>query len=249
MDFRQYVREQLPSLLTPREPEILEELAQHLEDLYWEQRSGGLDHADALARAARALTASLQSAGDIRSTSRALAQRLLDRVQAALDEKEGTRRVRVWAWLGDARQDLRYALRSLRRSQAFATAAAATLALAIGINTTMFGVLNAVLLRALPYRSPEQLTMLWAEDPAQNFREGRSTRWDVEQWRRQSQSFADLATFDAVSKTLTGPEGAEQIVGASISPNRFPGRATRCRRVGAAPDGGGQGNAPEPTWR
>ena len=61
--------------------------------------------------------------------------------------------------------------------------------------------------------------MLWTEDPTQNLREGRSALWDVEQWRSQSQSFADMATFDAVSTTLTGADGAEQIVGASISPN------------------------------
>ena len=64
--------------------------------------------------------------------------------------------------------------------------------------------------------------MLWTEDPTQNLREGRSALWDVEQWRSQSQSFADMATFDAVSMTLTGADGAEQIVGASISPNLLP---------------------------
>ena len=86
MDFHQYVREQLPSLLTPREPEILEELAHHLEDLYREGRSAGFDHEAALARATRALTASLQTASDIRSSSRAPFERLLDRVHATLDE-------------------------------------------------------------------------------------------------------------------------------------------------------------------
>jgi putative ABC transport system permease protein len=116
-------------------------------------------------------------------------------------------------------QDVRYAVRTLRRNPAFTTTAAATLALAIGANTTMFSVLNAVLLRPLPYRAPEQLAMVWTEDPTQNLREGRSALWDVERWRSQSQSFADMATFDSVSTTLTGAEGAEQIVGASISPN------------------------------
>jgi predicted permease len=133
--------------------------------------------------------------------------------------KEVYRQVRSFMWLEDLARDLRHALRTLRRSPAFTTAAAATLALAIGANTAMFSVLNAVLLRPLPYRSPEQLAMLWTEDPTQNLREGRSALWDVEQWRSQSQSFADMATFDAVSRTLTGAEGAEQIVGASISPN------------------------------
>jgi putative ABC transport system permease protein len=136
--------------------------------------------------------------------------------------KEDTRRVWVWAWLDEARQDLRYAARTLRNSPAFTTTAAATLALAIAINTAMFSVLNAVLLRPLPYRSPEQLAMLWTEDPTQNLREGRSALWDVEQWRSQSQSFADMATFDSVGTVLTGADGVEQIVGASISPNLLP---------------------------
>ena len=133
--------------------------------------------------------------------------------------KEVYRQVRSFMWLEDVARDLRHALRTLRKSPAFTTAAAATLALAIGANTAMVSVLNAVLLRPLPYRSPEQLAMLWTEDPTQNLREGRSALWDVEQWRSQSQSFAEMATFDAVSRTLTGADGAEQIVGASISPN------------------------------
>ena len=116
-------------------------------------------------------------------------------------------------------QDVRYAVRTLRKNPAFTTTAAATLALAIGANTTMFSVLNAVLLRPLPYRAPEQLAMLWTEDPTQNLHEGRSALWDVEQWLTQTQSFADIATFDSVTTTLTGAEGTEQIVGVSISPN------------------------------
>ncbi len=61
--------------------------------------------------------------------------------------------------------------------------------------------------------------MLWTEDPTQNLHEGRSALWDVEQWLTQSQSFADMATFDSVTTTLTGAEGAEQILGVSTSPN------------------------------
>lgn len=133
--------------------------------------------------------------------------------------REVYRDVRSVVWLEDAARDVRYAFRSLRRSPAFAAAAAATLALAIAANTTMFSVLNAVLLRPLPYRAPEQLAMLWTEDPTQRLHEGRSALSDVEQWLTGSQSFADMATFDAVTTTLTGADGTEQIVGASISPN------------------------------
>jgi putative ABC transport system permease protein len=136
--------------------------------------------------------------------------------------KEVYRQVRSFTWLEELPRDLRYALRTLRKSPAFTATAAATLALAIGANTAMFSVLNAVLLRPLPYRSPEQLAMLWTEDPTLNLREGRSALWDVEQWRGQNQSFADLATFDTVSTVLSGADGVEQIVGASISANLLP---------------------------
>ena len=124
-------------------------------------------------------------------------------------------------WLEELSRDLRYALRTLRKSPAFTTTALATLALAIAANTAMFSVLNAVLLRPLPYGSPDQLAMLWTEDPTQNLREGRSALWDVEQWRGQSQTFADMATFDSVSTTLTGADGTEQIAGASTSPTSW----------------------------
>ncbi len=136
--------------------------------------------------------------------------------------KEVYRQARSFMWLEELPRDLRYALRTLRKNPAFTTTAAATLTLAIGTNTAMFSVLNAVLLRPLPYRLPEQLAMLWTEDPTQDLREGRSALWDVEQWRGQSQNFADMATFDSVSTTLTGADGVEQIVGASISPNLLP---------------------------
>jgi putative ABC transport system permease protein len=133
--------------------------------------------------------------------------------------REVYREVRSFLWLAELPRDVRYALRTLRKSPTFTMTAAATLALAIGANTTMFSVLNAVLLRPLPYRAPEQLAMLWTEDPTQNLHEGRSALSDVEQWLTQSQSFADMATFDSVTTTLTAAEGAEQIVGVSISPN------------------------------
>jgi putative ABC transport system permease protein len=136
--------------------------------------------------------------------------------------KETYRERRTFTLIETTAQDLRYAVRTLRKSPGFAMTAVAVLALAIGANTAMFSVLNAVILRPLPYQSPEQLAMLWTEDPTQKLREGRSALWDVEQWRSQSQTFADMATFDTVSTILTGADGVEQIIGASISPNLLP---------------------------
>lgn len=136
--------------------------------------------------------------------------------------KEVHRERRTLAIVDSTAQDVRYAVRTLRRSPAFTTTAVAVLALAIGANTAVFSVLNAVLLRPLPYRAPERLAMLWTDDPTQNIREGRSALWDVEQWRKESQSFADIATFDSVGILLTGTDGVEPVAGASISPNLLP---------------------------
>ena len=100
-------------------------------------------------------------------------------------------------------QDVSYALRGLRKSPGFTAVALLTLAVGIGANTAMFSVLNAVLLRPLPYRAPEQLTMLWTEQ-GQRQGEGRSSYADVQRWRARSESFADMAVFDPVAITLTG---------------------------------------------
>ena len=118
-------------------------------------------------------------------------------------------------------QDLRYALRGLRSHPSFTIIAVLTLALGIGANTAVFSVLHAVLLRPLPYRAPEQLAMLFSEVPTQGLREGRTAYGDVEQWRRQSQTFADMAVSDPARLTLTTATGAEQVRVSRVSPNYF----------------------------
>ncbi|HYI97536.1 MAG TPA: ABC transporter permease [Bryobacteraceae bacterium] len=135
--------------------------------------------------------------------------------------KESYRERSAFAFLETVAQDLRYAVRNLRRNPSFALTSVATLALAIGANTAMFSVLNAVLFRPLPYRSPEQLAMLWTETPDQRVREGRSAYLSVEQWRNQSETFADIAFFDGVSATLMSADKAEQISVVRVSPNFF----------------------------
>jgi predicted permease len=121
-------------------------------------------------------------------------------------------------------QDICYAFRILRKSPGFTAPSVATLALAIGANTAMFSVVNAVLLRPLPYRSPERLAMLWVGTPGQNRQnfQGRPAYLTVEEWRRQNKSFADIAVLDGVSVTLTDTDGAGKITVARISPNFFP---------------------------
>ena len=132
------------------------------------------------------------------------------------------REARFGAALEHLLQDARYACRTLGRNPGLTAAATATLAIAIGANVVMFSVLNTVLLRPLPYPSPAELVMLWTEPPGQVLRENRSAFWNVEEWRAQSRSFADLAVFDAVSVTLTHAGETRRVRGARISPNLFP---------------------------
>lgn len=119
----------------------------------------------------------------------------------------------------DIARELRYALRTLRRSPAFTGTSIVVLALAIGANTAMFSVLNAVVLRPLPFPTPEQLVMLWREAPSQQVREGRSAYRDVEDWRQQNRSFTSLAVFDPASATLVTAGESERIGVLRVSPD------------------------------
>ena len=130
----------------------------------------------------------------------------------------------TWGWGPAERllQDLRGAFRMMRRSPTFTVVAVGTLALAIGVNVVMFSVLSTVLFRPLPFRAPDELVMLWTETPSQDLREDRSAFWNIEEWRRQSRSFTDIAAFDGVALTLTHAGETQRVRGARVSPNLFP---------------------------
>ena len=136
--------------------------------------------------------------------------------------RELTRETWGWGFAERFAQDVRGALRMMRRNPTFAAVSAGTLALAIGVNVVMLSVLNTVLFRPLPYQSPEDLVMLWTETPSQDLRENRSAFWNIEEWSRQSRSFTGLAMFDNVALTLTHAGETQRVQGARVSPNLFP---------------------------
>jgi putative ABC transport system permease protein len=121
--------------------------------------------------------------------------------------------------LETAFQDLRYGLRMLRRNPGFTFVAVLTLALGIGANTAIFSVVNAVLLRSLPYRDPDRLVMLSyyrAREGAQ-FATG---SWYLD-WRDQAKAFEQIASYRFGTADLTGSGEPERLSAAFISSNLF----------------------------
>jgi predicted permease len=131
--------------------------------------------------------------------------------------KERVRKVRTGRPLEDLSQDLRYALRGLRKHRGFTVVAVITLALGIGANTAIFTVINTVLLRPLPYERPDQLVVLMetiSERPV-----GVSYPNFVD-WRNQSTSLENVAAVrNRESFNLTGAGESERIQGRLVSAN------------------------------
>lgn len=115
-------------------------------------------------------------------------------------------------------QDARYSWRVLSRQPGFAIAAILTIAVAIGANGAMFSVVDAVLLRPLPFAHPEQLVFFW-ETNAQHKRTLISAA-DLDDWRK-AKSFAALSSLMGQSVNLTGIDQPARVAGAFVSPEYF----------------------------
>ena len=122
-------------------------------------------------------------------------------------------------WLDEFLQDLRFAARTLRKSPGFTIVAILTLALGIGANTSLFSVVNAVLLNPVPYPHPEQLVMLHESKP--NFRAGSISYPNFRDWQHDNHSFSSMAVTRGTSFTLTGLGEAEELRAQFISSDYF----------------------------
>ena len=98
-------------------------------------------------------------------------------------------------WVETIGQDIRYAWRSLRRNAGVTAVALASLALAISANTAIFSVVNAVLLRALPYKDADRLTVVWSTNTLNGEQEINTSVLNFEDWKSRNHSFADLAAY------------------------------------------------------
>jgi putative ABC transport system permease protein len=120
-------------------------------------------------------------------------------------------------------QDVRYALRQLRRSPGFTAVAVLTLALGIGANTAIFSIFNATLLRPLPYKDPGRIVILWSTIPRWGFSgPGSLTDSDYVQWQQQNQVFDQIAAFRGQTSNLTGRGIPERLTGSAATASLFP---------------------------
>ncbi len=214
-NWQQIVRRRLAVLRLPpaREIEIVEEVALHLEAIYDDALSEGLSEAEAQSCA-------------VQSYDWHLLECELGRVERQwhppaatlewLERKGGMQMESLW-------QDLRFAVRSLRKRPGFTLLVLLTLALGIGANTAIFSVVNAVLLAPLPYRQPEQLVVLSAKNDKKGVSQQPVSYPNVKDWKEQNQVFAQLAGVRGESFSLTGSltdrTEPERVAGLRVSAN------------------------------
>jgi putative ABC transport system permease protein len=119
-------------------------------------------------------------------------------------------------------QDLKYALRMLAKNPGFTVVALLTLALGIGVNTAIFSVVNAVLLKPLPYPDAGRLVTIWETEPSGPGNLYPDTGPDFVDWRAQNKVFDIMAAVTVTGATLTGTSEPLQLEGFEVSPEIFP---------------------------
>jgi putative ABC transport system permease protein len=181
-----------------RRDDLDRELRSHLELEAEEQRERGLSAEDAQYAARRALGRETAIREEVRALS----------PLAAFD---------------DGVQDLRYGLRLLRKHPGFAIVAALTLALGVGAATTIFSVVDAVLLQPLPYPDVDRLAMVWENVKLPGYTNPQNTPapGNFRDWRDQNSTFIDMAAVRDTAWNLTGTGEPTRIDGAMVSASLF----------------------------
>jgi hypothetical protein len=122
--------------------------------------------------------------------------------------------MRIWP-------NLRYALRTLRANPTFTVIAGLTLALGIGANTAIFSLVDAVLLRPLPYAKPHELVSIKNDLRGLNLTNVGMSVPEMEDLRDRSGAFAEVSAVRPISANLTGSERPERIEAFGVGPNYF----------------------------
>jgi len=171
--------------------------------------------------------------GMSRDDARAAARRDfggLDQAREAVRDRRGFRAAMTVA------QDVRYALRLLRKTPGFTAAAIGTLALGMGANVAIFSLIDGVLLRPLPYPAADRLVSIWEWNPPRAGRSGQPTGPPVRSvvapanlvdYKREARSFSVLAGFARVTSVVTGRGTPERVLAEQITDGYFEALATR----------------------
>ena len=123
--------------------------------------------------------------------------------------------------MGNLRQDIRYGARVLAKHKGFTAVAVLTLALGIGANTAIFSVVNAVLLRPLPFEQPEQLVRVFSTNASRNNFSQPHSYLNFSDLRAQNQALGALAAYTGSTAALSGVDAPEQITGVIASGDVF----------------------------
>jgi predicted permease len=119
-------------------------------------------------------------------------------------------------------QDLRYSVRMLLKSPGFALIAVLCIAIGIGANTTIFSVVNAILLRPFPFADPDRILAVHEVQPKREIDRAGLSNLDYQDLKAQAASFSAVAAYTQRSLTFSGEGDPERVEGASISWNLFP---------------------------
>ncbi len=125
-----------------------------------------------------------------------------------------------WMWFDHLKRDLRQSFRQSKRRPGFSAMVVLTLALGIGANSAIFSVIQAVLLRPLPYKNPDRLAMVFGDDPARELHEGRTSWLNFGDWKNQNRSFKDMTLFTPQT-FLLGTNGAPERMRLARVPANF----------------------------
>lgn len=131
--------------------------------------------------------------------------------------------------MGTILQDLRYGMRVLLQRPGFTAVAVLALALGIGANTAIFGVVNTVVLRPLPYPDPGRLMTVWDDNTRQGWPKDVTGYSTFTEWKAQSSLFESMAAYSYSSPNLTTEGDPERVLGARVTPDFF-------RVFGVAPE-------------
>jgi putative ABC transport system permease protein len=118
-------------------------------------------------------------------------------------------------------QDVRYAVRMMIKKPGFAFVSITVLALGIGANTSIFSVVNSVLLRPLPFENPDQLVVIKSTNLARGATDFGTSTPDFREWRKRNTAFHEMAAFATTSYNLSGTGEPERVEGAVVSANFF----------------------------